>query len=184
VKKRSRGRELALQMLYQVDLRGDSALEAAEEVAREEEPDRDARAFATKLVNGVRETLDELDREIAATAQNWDISRMAVIDRNVLRMATYELLYCRDIPPKVAINEAIELGKRYSTQKTGAFVNGILDKIKSRKVDTLAPRGAKASRDVDGALSRDTDDKLAGDTLPDDTKSALAGEDDTAEDES
>jgi hypothetical protein len=63
-------------------------------------------------------------------------------------------------------------------------VNGILDKIKSRKVDTLAPRGAKASRDVDGALSRDTDDKLAGDTLPDDTKSALAGEDDTAEDES
>ena len=68
-------------------------------------------------------TIDELDREIAAIAQNWDISRMAVIDRNVLRMATWELLHCKDIPPKVAINEAIELGKRYSTQKTGAFVN-------------------------------------------------------------
>ena len=57
---------------------------------------------------------------------------MAVIDRNVLRLATYELLYCADIPPKVAINEAIELGKRYSTEKSGAFINGILDKIKSR----------------------------------------------------
>ncbi len=138
MKKRSRGRELALQVLYQLDLRGDAALEAAEEVVREEEPDREARAFCAKLVGGVRETLDELDREIAATAQNWDISRMAVIDRNVLRMATYELLHCRDIPPKVAINEAIELGKRYSTQKTGAFVNGILDKIKSRRVDSAS----------------------------------------------
>jgi transcription antitermination factor NusB len=145
VKKRSRGRELALQMLYQLDLRGDSALEAAEEVAREEEPDREARAFAAKLVRGVRESIDEIDREIAATAQNWDISRMAVIDRNVLRMATWELLYCRDIPPKVAINEAIELGKRYSTQKTGAFVNGILDKIKSRRVDSVAVKDSVAS---------------------------------------
>jgi len=179
VKKRSRGRELALQMLYQVDLRGDSALEAAEEVAREEEPDREARAFASKLVNGVRETLDELDREIAATAQNWDISRMAVIDRNVLRMATYELLYCRDIPPKVAINEAIELGKRYSTQKTGAFVNGILDKIKSRKVDTLAPRGAATSRGSDSSAGGDSSS-----TLPSDATSALSGEDDAAADES
>ena len=149
MKKRSRGRELALQMLYQVDLRGDSALEAAEEVAREEEPDRDARAFATKLVNGVRETLDELDREIAATAQNWDISRMAVIDRNVLRMATYELLYCRDIPPKVAINEAIELGKRFSTQNSGAFINGILDKIMNRKPQVSAEAAAR-----DAALAR------------------------------
>jgi transcription antitermination factor NusB len=145
VKKRSRGRELALQMLYQLDLRGDSALEAAEEVAREEEPDREARAFAAKLVRGVREAIDEIDREIAATAQNWDISRMAVIDRNVLRMATWELLYCRDIPPKVAINEAIELGKRYSTQKTGAFVNGILDKIKSRRVDSVAVKDSVAN---------------------------------------
>jgi transcription antitermination factor NusB len=145
VKKRSRGRELALQMLYQLDLRGDSALEAAEEVAREEEPDREARAFAAKLVRGVRESIDEIDREIAATAQNWDISRMAVIDRNVLRMATWELLYCRDIPPKVAINEAIELGKRYSTQKTGAFVNGILDKIKSRRVDSVAVKDSVAN---------------------------------------
>jgi transcription antitermination factor NusB len=134
-----------LQMLYQLDLRGDSALEAAEEVAREEEPDREARAFAAKLVRGVRESIDEIDREIAATAQNWDISRMAVIDRNVLRMATWELLYCRDIPPKVAINEAIELGKRYSTQKTGAFVNGILDKIKSRRVDSVAVKDSVAN---------------------------------------
>jgi N utilization substance protein B len=65
-------------------------------------------------------------------AQNWQIPRMAVIDRNVLRLATFELLFCKDIPPKVAINEAIELGKRYSTQNSGAFINGILDKVMNR----------------------------------------------------
>ena len=145
MKKRSRGRELALQVLYQLDLRGDGALESAEAQMREDEPDREARAFASRLVRGVRETIDELDREIAAIAQNWDIGRMAVIDRNVLRMAAWELLHSKDVPPKVAINEAIELGKRYSTQKTGAFVNGILDKIKSRRVDApSAPAGESA----------------------------------------
>jgi len=170
VKKRSRGRELALQLLYQLDLRGDSAMDSAEEFLREEEPDREARAFANKLVRGVRETIDELDREIASIAQNWDISRMAVIDRNVLRMATWELLHCKDIPPKVAINEAIELGKRYSTQKTGAFVNGILDKIKTKRVDNApadgsptessagSSTGASASTPTGAAANDDAED--------------------------
>ena len=139
MKKRSRGREIALQALYQLDLRGEDQLDAVGEFLRQEESDREARAFAEKLLAGVHENRVEIDKVIQGVAQNWDIARMAVIDRNVLRLATWELLHCRDIPPKVAINEAIELGKRYSTQNSGAFINGILDKIKD-----LARSGAAA----------------------------------------
>jgi transcription antitermination factor NusB len=132
MKKRTRARELALQFLYQLDLRGPEHLGEARAFLRAEEEDKGAREFATQLVNGVAEHREELDGEIRAVAQNWEIGRMAVIDRNVLRMAAFELFHCPDIPPKVAINEAIELGKRFSTQNSGAFINGILDKIKDR----------------------------------------------------
>jgi transcription antitermination factor NusB len=132
VKKRTRARELALQFLYQMDLRGPDLLPEAKGFFRAEEEDRGSREFALQLVEGVAEHKDELDAAIRGVAQNWEITRMAVIDRNVLRMAAFELLHCADIPPKVAINEAIELGKRFSTQNSGAFINGILDKIKER----------------------------------------------------
>jgi len=135
VKKRSRGRELALQFLYQLDLRGDELLDELDGWLASEERDRETRAFARRLVEGTRAQLDQLNETIQGVAQNWDIARMAVVDRNVLRLAAYELLFCDDIPPKVAINEAIELGKRYSTQNSGAFINGILDKVKSRFAD-------------------------------------------------
>jgi len=130
MKKRTRSRELTLQFLYQLDLRGDDFLEEAQSFLREEEPDRGAREFALHLIRGTCDHMDEINGVIRAVAQNWDIERMAVIDRNVLRMATFELLHCPDIPPKVSINEAIELGKRYSTSNSGGFINGILDKIK------------------------------------------------------
>jgi len=132
MKKRTRGRELALQMLYQIDLCGPELLEDAAAYFAAEESDREARAFAQRLVQGVHEHAEQIDQAIRDVAQNWDIGRMAVIDRNVLRLATFELLHCEDIPPKVAINEAIELGKRYSTANSGAFINGILDKVKSQ----------------------------------------------------
>lgn len=130
MKKRTRARELALQLLYQVDLRDDGVLEEAREFFHEEEKDRGAREFATALVEGVVKHRDAIDETIRSVATNWEITRMAVVDRNVLRMATFELYHCPDVPPKVAINEAIELGKRFSTQNSGAFINGILDKIK------------------------------------------------------
>jgi len=132
MKKRTRARELALQFLYQVDLRGRDLLPEAQGWFRSEEPDRSSREFALQLVEGVLEHQTEIDQVIREVATNWEIGRMAVIDRNVLRMATFELYHGRDIPPKVAINEAIELGKRYSGQNSGAFINGILDKIKDR----------------------------------------------------
>lgn len=131
MKKRTRARELALQFLYQHDLVS-MPVDKADDFLRDEEKDVETRRFAKRLLEGTLEHRDELDRVIQSVAQNWNISRMAVIDRNVLRLATHELLHCTDIPPKVAINEAIEIGKRYSTQNSGAFINGILDKIMNR----------------------------------------------------
>ena len=147
MKKRTRARELALQFLYQVDLCGPELLAEAEEFVRREETDKAARAFANELIRGTADHLDEINGLIQGVAQNWDIARMAVIDRNVLRIATFELLYCEDIPPKVSINEAIELGKRFSTQNSGGFINGVLDKIKDRGHDKPAADGRARAKD-------------------------------------
>ena len=141
MKKRTRSRELALQFLYQVDLLGPDKLEDLTEFLRAEGDDSETTRYARQLIEGTVDATPELDQEIQAVAQNWQIDRMAVIDRNVLRMATFELLHCEEIPPKVAINEGIELGKRFSTQNSGAFINGILDRIMNRTV------GAKAKGD-------------------------------------
>ena len=150
MKKRTRARELALQFLYQVDLLGDDKLGDLAEFLRQEERDAETCRFAKRLVNGTHAARSDIDDEIQQVAQNWQISRMAVIDRNVLRLAAYELVYCDDIPPKVAINEAIELGKRYSTSNSGAFINGILDKIKNR---AEAPDSVPAAQELTGEQS-------------------------------
>jgi len=144
VKKRTRARELALQFLYQHDLVS-LPTSKADDFLRDEEKDVETRRFAKRLLEGTLEHRDELDAVIQSVAQNWNISRMAVIDRNVLRLATHELMHCTDIPPKVAINEAIEIGKRYSTQNSGAFINGILDKIMNRSTDVAKTDTAKTS---------------------------------------
>jgi N utilization substance protein B len=88
------------------------------------------RIFADKLIHGVLEHRSTLDKSIQEHAQNWDLNRMAVVDRNILRLAIYEMLYRDDIPPIVSINEAVDVAKKYSTQDSGKFVNGILDRIK------------------------------------------------------
>lgn len=132
MKKRTRSRELALQFLYQLDLLGTGDLDGLTDFLREEAGDAETARYARTLVEGTYDATPELDEEIQSVAQNWQIERMAVIDRNVLRMAAFELIHMDEIPPKVAINEGIELGKRFSTQNSGAFINGILDKIKNR----------------------------------------------------
>ncbi|QDU69041.1 transcription antitermination factor NusB [Engelhardtia mirabilis] len=139
MKRRTRARELALQFLYQVDIRGREVKDELDTFLRAEEADRTASEFAATLVRGALEHRDEIDDHIRAVAQNWEISRMAVIDRNVLRLATFELLFRDDIPPKVSINEAIELGKRFSTANSGGFINGVLDKVKDRSKSRPAP---------------------------------------------
>jgi transcription antitermination factor NusB len=131
---RTRARELALQFLYMLDVQGpeyrerlDSFLE--EELAGKPQAD-EVKEYARRLVDGVAAHREEIDRLLAVAAQNWDLSRMAVIDRNVLRLGCHEMLYEPDVPTKVSINEAIELSKRFSTEQSGAFVNGILDRIR------------------------------------------------------
>jgi transcription antitermination factor NusB len=130
MRKRTRARELALQVLYQIDLRGPATPEELEEMLRDSGKPDDVLDFARVLVRGTLERMEEADSWISEAAEHWDIRRMAVIDRNVLRMAVYEMLGREDIPAKVTINEAIELGKKYSTENSGGFVNGILDRIR------------------------------------------------------
>ena len=88
------------------------------------------RVFAEPLIRGTLEHRHEIDEQIKSHAKNWDLHRMAVVDRNVLRLAIYEMLHRGDIPPVVSINEAVDIAKKFSTQDSGKFVNGILDKIK------------------------------------------------------
>jgi transcription antitermination factor NusB len=164
VKKRTRSRELALQFLYQLDLLGEEVLSDLPAFLREEEKSAEACRFARRLVEGTWAERDRLDVEIQSVAQNWQVSRMAVIDRNVLRLASYELLSCPDIPPTVAINEAIELGKRYSTEKSGAFINGILDKIKSRASGESDSEEAPESASEPESVSEIVELELESDT--------------------
>ena len=130
MRRRTRAREVAIQFLYQLDLRNDDVMPQLDEFLAEECRDVEVRGFARQLIVGTHTTRGDIDAMLQRVARNWDLKRMAVIDRNVLRMAVYELLHCADIPPKVAINEAIELGKRYSTANSGAFINGILDRVR------------------------------------------------------
>ena len=131
MRKRTQGRELALQLLYQLDLRGDDVLKEVDDYLDSQSGgDAEVRGFARELIHGYLERRVEIDRRIEEVARNWQLRRMAAIDRNILRLGTYELLYRTDIPPLVAINEAIEMAKKFSTKNSGPFVNGILDNIR------------------------------------------------------
>lgn len=94
------------------------------------------RTFAESLIRGVLERRNEIDEQIRKYAKNWDLHRMAVVDRNVLRLGIYEMLFRQDIPPVVSINEAVDIAKKFSTEDSGKFVNGILDRV---KVDLMRP---------------------------------------------
>jgi N utilization substance protein B len=136
-----------------VDLLGQEKVEDLTAFLEGEEKPGDARTYARDLVEGTLEARESLDGTIQSVAQNWDISRMAVIDRNVLRLASFELLKCSDIPPNVAINEAIELGKRFSTAQSGSFINGILDKIKNQHVEAQPEESPEPDPEVKCAPS-------------------------------
>ena len=105
-------------------------MEAIELFCRHFRVSKSVRPFFLQLVQGVRESQDEIDALIERFSQNWKIGRMPRVDRNILRVAVYELLHCHDIPPKVSINEAIDIAKRFGTEDSGAFINGILDSVR------------------------------------------------------
>jgi len=126
---RTRARQLALQYLYQYDLLRDNAADLDEFLAAEG-ADAEVASFARTLVDGCRTHWDELNQTIADVSEHWQLKRMPVIDRNVLRIGIYELRHCDDIPSKVTINEAIEIAKAFGGKDSGGFVNGLLDKVR------------------------------------------------------
>ncbi len=130
IRKRTQARALSFQFLYMLDARGGDCEDEAENFLAEQADNPDIIDFSLSLIRGVIEHREEIDKAIEGAAQNWELGRIATVDRNIMRQAIFELLFRDDIPPKVSINEAIELGKRFSTANSGGFINGILDRIK------------------------------------------------------
>ena len=137
--RRTRGREIALQVLYQADLNPGLALDEIRRfVDRRLLGEKKLCEFTRALIAGVHENQSRIDALISDVAENWRIDRMAAIDRNILRLGAYEILYCPDVPTKVAINESLELAKRYSTGQSSRFVNGILDRLLAAEAQAKA----------------------------------------------
>jgi len=136
LRKRTQARGYALQILYQIDLTGDTVNAVLDRFWEDTEHDAGVRDFATQLVRGASENLAEIDAIIVEYSQHWEIDRMPTIDRNILRFSTYELLYRDDIPRKVVINEAVEIANTFSTLESGKFTNGILDKLMERRPES------------------------------------------------
>ena len=126
---RRKGRELALQALYQLDLSGDEAASTLPVFWEHCDAPTDARTFGQALVSGVLEERTRIDELISGSSDNWRLSRLSHVDRNILRVATYELLRRPDVPTTVAIDEAIEIAKRFGSDESPTFVNGVLDQI-------------------------------------------------------
>jgi N utilization substance protein B len=119
-----------------MDITGDShdlALANFWQSHNRDDINQEVRAFTEELLKGVSANLKDIDFKVAQYATNWQLKRMAIVDRNILRLSSYELLFREDIPPKVSINEAVELAKKYSGPEAGKFVNGVLDKIRLEK---------------------------------------------------
>jgi N utilization substance protein B len=124
---RRKSRELALQALFQEELAGRAGLLDFEEFCAHFQVNKKAIPYAQKLLHGVHEKREAINQLISRYAENWRLERMSVIDRNILRLAVFELHFTDDVPTSVAINEAVEIAKRYSTDDSGSFINGILD---------------------------------------------------------
>ena len=134
MRKRTKARECALKIMYAIDITNEDPKKCIDVFwQNHEEVDAEIKSFADSLVMGVYNNREMIDKLVSASTTNWQLKRMAVIDRNILRFATYELLFMEDVPPKVSINEAIDIAKRYGDKDSGKFVNGILDKIRKEE---------------------------------------------------
>ena len=133
--RRSRAREVVMQLLYRDDLNGGGDRDADQQfLAKRLNNSEQLVNFADTILQGVRQYLETIDSKLEATTENWRLTRMAATDRNVMRIAAWEILY-GDTPPRVAINEAIEISKRYGDENSSRFVNGVLDKLMQEAVD-------------------------------------------------
>ena len=148
---RREAREWAVQILFELDLNPSDKLDKVFSCFWvDREPDAKARAFTEELVRGAAEQRDAIDARIQELAENWDVRRIGVLERNVLRLAAYEMLFREDIPPVVSINEAVDIAKYFSNTESGRFVNGILDRMRKdlgRPARSGSKRGARTEGD-------------------------------------
>jgi N utilization substance protein B len=133
---RRKAREFALQVLYQIDLTGMEADAALDLFCKHFEAGKKSMPYARRLVQGVAGRKQEINAMIASHAENWRPERMSVVDRNILRLALYELCFLDEVPARVVINEAIEVAKRFGNDESGPFINGILDAIRKTTIET------------------------------------------------
>jgi len=128
---RREGREAAIQFLYQRDLGGGAGISDLQEFYAFRGLSPSARRFCEGLVSGLLDHTADIDLALREHTQNYELDRLSAVDRNILRLAVHEMLFCDEIPPVVSINEAIDIAKKYGTEESGRFVNGVLDKIKA-----------------------------------------------------
>jgi len=133
--RRTRARELTMQALYQLNIQGPDLFELLDRFFTEADEDDFVRKLASDWTRGTWENLEQCDEPIIASTIKWQFARLSPVDKSILRLAVYQLKFCPDIPPKVVINEAIELAKKFSTDKSPAFVNGVLDAILKKESD-------------------------------------------------
>jgi N utilization substance protein B len=136
---RRKSRELALQILFLIDFSALSARETYPSFVQEFRNKKKLDDFTKQLVEGVEEHREAIDKLIRQYSEHWSLKRISRVDRNILRLAIFEILWCPDIPPNVSINEAVELAKRFGTEKSAAFINGILDRIAHLKQTSQLP---------------------------------------------
>jgi transcription antitermination factor NusB len=134
---RRKARELTIQILFAMEFSSVDQDEITDMICKNFDSSKSARAFSGELVRGIRENMKHLDNVIRRSSKNWRIERMSIVDRSILRLAAYEMLYRKEIPYKVSIDEAVELGKRYGTEESGSFINGVLDNIFNRINDNI-----------------------------------------------
>lgn len=136
--KRTKARELAVQGLYQLDVQGPEALNRMGDFFVENDPDEFVRKLAWDWTKGTWENLAQCDELIVSSTIKWGLSRLCLVDKSILRLSVYQLKFCPDIPHKVVINEAIELAKKFSTDKSPGFVNGVLDAVLKKLVSAVS----------------------------------------------
>ena len=134
--KRTRARELAMQGLYQLDVQGESALKILGRFFMENEASASVRELAWKWAKGTWDEKAACDEIILDSTIKWQLSRLSMVDKSILRLSVYQLKFCGDIPPKVVINEAIELAKKFSTEQSPGFVNGVLDAVLKKNINS------------------------------------------------
>lgn len=142
---RRKARELAVQVIFSLDFGADSPEETFELICKNFDANKKIRSFAKELVLGVWSKIKEIDETINKASKNWRLNRMSRVDKSILRLATYELIFRDDIPPKVSINEAVELGKKFGNNNSYGFINGILDNIYN---SMLIKRGDEHAKEV------------------------------------